>query len=67
MRPSGAASQPHNPEEVNDSDPDAIENAIFRGPSATRPVIDRHRIYRSALTQHERRQKPMHVVEKGQI
>jgi len=63
-RSSGSALQPHNPKEIDDSDSEAIENAVFGDAPGTRPVADRHRIDGPSLPQDECRKKTVHVIEK---
>src|SRR6185437_4403165 len=67
LRGLSAALQPHDAEEIDDADPQAIEGAVIGAPALARPVIDDHRHGLPALALHQRRQEAMDVVEERQV
>jgi hypothetical protein len=66
-RPSSATLEPHDAKEVDDPDPQTVENTVFRDAISTGTVIDPHRTHHPALAQHQGRKKSVHVIEVWQI
>src|SRR5262249_1625809 len=62
-----APHQPHDPEEVDDAHPEAIEDAIVRSPALARSMVHRHRDHLAALAYRQGREKAVHVIEAGQL
>ena len=55
------------PQEIDDADPQPVEDAVIRLPALARPVVDRDRHGRAALAHHQRRQEAVVVIEERQI
>jgi hypothetical protein len=58
-----ASSQPHHTKDIDDADPQAIEQTVLGNTALARPVSDGHRLHPTTRSQKQRGQEAMHMIE----